>query len=113
MYAKPMAVPEIRHNPFSAFMALVGIILPFLFWEDSIFIYLLILSPLYLVYSSKWLALGLLATAVLWPHITERNMLMRLVLIVDSVYIGFFASKSTKYKITPTKVPNNDFVFLI
>ena len=108
-----MAVPEIRHNPFSAFMALVGIILPFLFWEDSIFIYVLILSPLYLVYSSKWLALGLLATAVLWPNITERNMLMRLVLIVDSIYIGFFASKSTKYKITPTKVPNNDFVFLI
>jgi hypothetical protein len=92
---------------------LLGILLPFLLWEDTLLAYVLIFSPIYLVYSSRTLAGCLLLTALLWPSVTERNLSMRLALLVDAAYIAFFAPRVAKYKMTPTKVHNNDFVLLI
>ena len=108
-----MAIPEIRHSPFSAFLSLLGVILPFLLWEDTLLVYVLILSPIYLVYSSKYLAFGLCLIALFWPSITERNLLMRALMIVNSLFIISNGSRTTKYKMTPTKALNHDFVLLI
>ena len=102
-----------RHTPFSAFLALAGVILPFLLWENTLLVYILVLSPLYLAYPSTYIAAGVLATALLWPNVTEHNLLMRATLVVDAAYIMLFAPQPIKYKMTATKVPNNDFVILI
>lgn len=67
---KPMALPSIKHDPFSAFLSLSALILPFLLWEDTFLAYLLLLTPLYLPYKSYYLAASLALTALLWPSVT-------------------------------------------
>jgi len=37
---------------------------------------------------------------------------MRIVLILDAIYI-LNANRTIKYKMTPTKYPNNDFAILL
>ena len=113
LYNKPIAIPEFKQTPVSAFLSLAGIIIPFIFWEDTLLVYVLMASPLFLVYSSRNLAFGLFLTAVLWPSVSERNLLMRILLIVDGIYVMLSAKRVVKYKMTATALKNNDFPLLI
>jgi hypothetical protein len=38
---------------------------------------------------------------------------MRILLIMNSLYISIASNRNTKYKMTPTKICNTDFAFVI
>jgi hypothetical protein len=108
-----MALPIMKHDPISAFLALSSLIIPFLLWEDTFLGYLLILTPLYLPYKSFYLSGSLALCAFLWPHVTERNLMMRAFLLMNAIYIAITRNRQQKYKMTPTQVENSEFPILI
>jgi hypothetical protein len=64
---KPMALPNLKYDPISAFLCLSSLLLPFLLWEDTFLAYVLILSPIYLAYKSYYLSVALTIIAIAWP----------------------------------------------
>jgi hypothetical protein len=108
-----MALPSIKHDPVSAFLSLSALIVPFLLWENTFLAYVLILAPLYLAYKSYYLSSCLTLLALLWPEVTERNLLMRAFILMNAIYIAITHNRQIRYKMTPTRIENSEFPLLI
>lgn len=108
-----MALSSTKYDPISAFLALSSLIMPFLLWEDTFLAYLLIIAPLYLPYKSYYLSATLALCALLWPQLSERNLMMRAFLIMNALYIALTHHRQPKYKMTPTQIENSEFPLLI
>lgn len=110
---KPMALPTIKHDPISVFLSLSSLILPFIFWEDTFLAYILLLTPIYLPYRSYSLSASLVFIAFVWPGTSERNLLMRVFLIMNAIYMATTTKRNLKYRMTPIKVENIELPLLI
>lgn len=116
--AKPMALPQWPHSPVEVFLSLCGIVLPLLLWTDSFLSYVVLLTPLFMLFTSKWLGVVLVVGAASWPDKwNERTVAMRLLLgVVGFTLLWKAASQGegrVKYRMTPTKVPNSGIPLLI
>lgn len=109
----------------SAFLSLCGLIVPFSEAPDTLIPFLLILSPIYINKKSKILCFILILIAIFWPlnsrknsnswliSIDDNDIIMRILLLIDSVYMFISFKKAGKYKMTPSQIENNQFPIVI
>lgn len=119
------AIEENTFTPLSAFLSLCGLIVPFTESPDTIIPFLLILSPIYINKKSKILSIVLILIAVLWPvhgkHISkhwfstieQNDIIMRVLILLDAIYMIVAFRRPGKYKMTPSQIENNQFPILI
>jgi hypothetical protein len=104
----------LEFTPISAFLSLSSVILTFTVAPSSPLPFLLLLTPLYINSHNYGLGASLVLGSLAWPTDDySSELIVRLALVVNSLYMMSSANRTEKYKMLPGKVINEGLPILL